>query len=993
MGKKSLKASAQGIEKAKKALISSGLNQTTLSQKIGCTRQPVSKFFNGKPTSLELFVNICDALNFNWEEIRGNEQSTQDIDTLVSEARQKAQIDILERCGTMRVLDMRQPIGLNDIYTDVYILEKITGSQRLEIDQLSRDYNLDPDDFDRIWLSKREKRVSGIYIVDKSSKIVILGKPGSGKTTFLKFLCLQCISGNFQSKRLPIFISLKEFAEAKGSPSLLTFIQQKFEQLSVTKDEVVKILTYGRGLIVLDGFDEVNEEHSKKVINEIENFSHIYSLSSLFDEDVKIHLKQREKIQALIKRLEKKAEEPKTILRSLEKDYKVFEKLQKTEKSLKEEIDKLQQSEKLGKRELNKAKNIPESFRQINKNIQLAYEILENHNHRNLHKKINKQLNYLEDRLTKLSSNLEPITQPGKSIKDNKNIYFDEFLRIVEEFKQINKNLKTDLEIFSGHPNYVVLKQKYEKQKQFCNDLDKEIEQKRKELEQDYPDINDIENYQDRGLAFLSKRFPNKIYRTHFIITCRIASLDFNFTKFTEVEIADFNEQQIKTFVHKWFHLKDSIKEKKFLEQLSRNDNIRELANYPLLLTLLCLVFETEGNFPKNRSDLYENGINILLKKWDSERNIYRDEIYKNLTKERKQDLLSQVALITFERKDYFFKQREVEKHISTYIQNLPEAKEDPEVLRLESEAVLKAIEAQHGLLIERARRIYSFSHLTFQEYFTARKITETSNPKMLEKSLRDLASHIKEKRWREVFLLAIGLLSEADFLIQNMKEQVDLIAAHDREVQSLLEWAHQRAFHCQSFDKLSSIRIYYLTLAFQLMKITSINTPSNFLNDLINTIEAPSQLELIHQSFVLDSQLSEAYYLPRKLRYNSKFAITIAKTNNNILKFYFDNNWLDILKKPIPNPDDNQPLFDTWWKSNGKSWTQQLNYFFAQQLKTIPNFNLTSDQLALLKQYFISNEFLLECMNTNCVIDRKIRQEIKNNLFLPMCEIDVLVG
>ena len=619
MKKKSLKASAQGIEEAKKVLISYQMKQKDLIERISCSRQPVSKFFNGKPISSELFVKICDALNLNWEEIRGNEQSTQDIDTLVSEVRQKAQTDIVEKCGTMRVLDMRQPIGLNDIYTDVYILEKITGSQRLEIDQLSRDYNLDPDDFDRKWLNKREKRVSGIYIVDKSSKVVILGKPGSGKTTFLKFLCLQCISGKFQSKRLPIFISLKEFAEAKGNPSLLTFIQQKFEQLSVTKDEIIRILTYSRGLIVLDGLDEVNEEDSKKVRTEIENFSHIYSLSSLFDEDVKIHLKQREKIQALIKRLEKKAEEPKTILRSLEKDYKVFEKLQKTEKSLKEEIDKLQQSEKLGKRELNKAKNIPESFRQINKNIQLAYEILENHNQRNLHKKIKKQLNYLEDRLTKLSYDLEPITQPGKSIKDKKNIYFDEFLIIVEEFKQINKNLKTDLEIFSGHPNYVVLKQKYEKQKQFCNDLDKEIEQKRKELEQDYPDINDIENYQDRGLAFLSKRFPNKIYRTHFIITCRIASLDFNFTKFTEVEIADFNDRQIKTFVHKWFHPKDSIKEKNFLAQLSRNDNIRELANSPLLLTLLCLVFGEEGNFPKNRSDLYENGINILLKKWEKE--------------------------------------------------------------------------------------------------------------------------------------------------------------------------------------------------------------------------------------------------------------------------------------------------------------------------------------------------------------------------------------
>ena len=398
------------------------------------------------------------------------------------------------------------------------------------------------------------------------------------------------------------------------------------------------------------------------------------------------------------------------------------------------------------------------------------------------------------------------------------------------------------------------------------------------------------------------------------------------------------------------------------------------------------------GHFPKNRSDLYEEGVKILLEKWDIQRNIYRDQIYKNLTNNRKQDLLSQLALITFERKDYFIKQKEVEKHILTYIQNLPEAETDPEVLKLDSEAVLKSIEAQHGLLIERARGIYSFSHLTFQEYFTAREITNTSDPKILEQSLRKLASHITQKRWREVFLLAIGLLSKADFLIPNMKEQVDLIMAEDRDLQSLLIWANQRASYYQFSEQLSSIRIYYLTLASQLMNLFPINTPTHFLENLIKTIDSQSQIE-IRQSFILDSKLSQAYYSPRNRRYNSEFAITIAKSNNKILKFYFDDQWLDILKKPIPNPDDNKPRFDTWWQSDGKSWTEQFNFFFTQQPKIIPNFGLTSGQLDRLKQYFISNEFLLECMNTNCIISRNVRQEIINNLFIPIGEIDVLIG
>jgi predicted NACHT family NTPase len=44
------------------------------------------------------------------------------------------------------------------------------------------------------------------------------------------------------------------------------------------------------------------------------------------------------------------------------------------------------------------------------------------------------------------------------------------------------------------------------------------------------------------------------------------------------------------------------------------------------------------------------------------------------------------------------------------------------------SEAVLDALEAQHGLLIERAKGIYSFSHLTFQEYFAAQFLINSAD-------------------------------------------------------------------------------------------------------------------------------------------------------------------------------------------------------------------------------------------------------------------------
>ena len=79
-----------------------------------------------------------------------------------------------------------------------------------------------------------------------------------------------------------------------------------------------------------------------------------------------------------------------------------------------------------------------------------------------------------------------------------------------------------------------------------------------------------------------------------------------------------------------------------------------------------------------------------LLKKWDVKRNIERDQIYKQLSLKRKEDLLSQIAIDTFEPGNYFFKQKEVERKINEYIRNLPGANIEEDVLQTDSEAVLK---------------------------------------------------------------------------------------------------------------------------------------------------------------------------------------------------------------------------------------------------------------------------------------------------------------
>ena len=139
---------------------------------------------------------------------------------------------------------------------------------------------------------------------------------------------------------------------------------------------------------------------------------------------------------------------------------------------------------------------------------------------------------------------------------------------------------------------------------------------------------------------------------------------------------------QIKIFVNNWFRERDESKAERLLERLKGNEPVKELAKSPLLLTLLCLVFGERNDFPPKRSELYKEGLEVLMKKWDAKGNIEREMIYKHLSPQNKEDMLGQIAFNTFVNGEYFFRQEDLQRQIKDYIYNLPEASADPRRLR-----------------------------------------------------------------------------------------------------------------------------------------------------------------------------------------------------------------------------------------------------------------------------------------------------------------------
>ncbi|NEQ36273.1 MAG: NACHT domain-containing NTPase [Okeania sp. SIO3I5] len=711
------------------------------------------------------------------------QQKEPDLESLVKITRSKVKNIIQRECGTMRVLDMCYPIGLDDIYTEVNILQKVTSKNREELETLAK--TCQPKDFDRLGYGAISKsRVPALKAVNDHEKLFVLGKPGAGKTTFLKHLANQCNEGYLKSDLVLIFITLREFALAEGQPNLLTYIQKRFQAGKVADQEVESLLRHGKFFLLLDGLDEVKAEENRRVINRICSFV---------------------------------------------------------------------------------------------------------------------------------------------------------------------------------------------------------------------------------------QRFPEN----RFVITCRIAAREYVFDQFTEVEVADFTEEQIRDFVRKWFRARVPREAKeltdKFHQKLNGNKPSKELASNPLLLTLLCLVFEELKSFPRKRSQLYQEGLELLLKKWDSKRNIERPELYKKLEPQQKEDLLSYIAYKTFAQAKLFFAQEEVESYIIEYIRSLPEAQTDPKELRLDSAAVLKGIEAQHGILVERAKGIYSFSHLTFQEYFTARYIVNSPDPQRLDQAFQQLVGRIANKQWREVFLIAVEMMPNADYLLKLMKQKVDAIVAGDAGIQECLDWVNQKTNSVEHPYKAAAVRTNYIEPAlegyFSHFLCEDRCLPYDISIDISLKVDLGFVLDPKQNRWknfngldycldrTIDEKIDRDLYFPFKPgQLEDRNEIKRHAKQRN--RFELLNHTLEILEKHGRDPELKEEVqqlknqipseldpeaSEKWWQENRHAWAEQLRNIMIRYRNIGHDWQFTDEQYELLKDYYNSNLLLVQCLKQSRYVSREVRQEIEDTLLLPI--------
>ena len=274
--------------------------------------------------------------------------------------------------------------------------------------------------------------------------------------------------------------------------------------------------------------------------------------------------------------------------------------------------------------------------------------------------------------------------------------------------------------------------------------------------------------------------------KNRFIVSCRIAAYKQAFRRFTDIGMADFNDAQIKTFVTHWFKPDPHPSAAEGFWQalkIVEHTASEELAHTPLLLTLLCLTFQKTRQFPATRANLYQRALDVLLEEWWGEKGVKAERVYEQLDTRRKYELLAYIAHHTFADDRLFFSRSEVLPLIESHLHEVL-----PDKTVIKGDAVLHDIERQHGILVERASNVMSFSHLTFQEFLTAYYLRD-----VIAQDASALQRLVSEKAlaqgWREVFLLLAGLLPRADALLQAMMHTA-AVQLRASKLHRMLVWA-----------------------------------------------------------------------------------------------------------------------------------------------------------------------------------------------------------
>jgi thioredoxin-like negative regulator of GroEL len=312
----------------------------------------------------------------------------------------------------------------------------------------------------------------------------------------------------------------------------------------------------------------------------------------------------------------------------------------------------------------------------------------------------------------------------------------------------------------------------------------------------------------------------NKYPRNRYLITSRLVGYEeapLDKREFVHHTVLPFGDDDIHAFVTKWYDAreKDPIaareRSKHLIDTIMRGSRIKTLAANPLMLTIIALVHRIEAELPHERVRLYEKCVTAMIQTWEEVKGLRVEDRQRVYYKQRRR-LLEQLAYWMHSQPGERGRAREIKEgdlklQIRRFLLENPKLSLDDETAHQEAHDFVQLVKGRTGLLIERGEGVYSFAHLTFQEYLAAADI-EHRLAHSIDAIWSEIQPRLHDAHWREVILLLLGSLNKFEQhpteLIRRIFESTDeyepVIHRHlylaaralaDRvEVETKLQWA-----------------------------------------------------------------------------------------------------------------------------------------------------------------------------------------------------------
>jgi formylglycine-generating enzyme required for sulfatase activity/energy-coupling factor transporter ATP-binding protein EcfA2 len=257
------------------------------------------------------------------------------------------------------------------------------------------------------------------------------------------------------------------------------------------------------------------------------------------------------------------------------------------------------------------------------------------------------------------------------------------------------------------------------------------------------------------------------------IVSCRTRAFDGtsqNILNWRTEEIAPLTLGQVRHFVRAWYGelvAKGQITSEQakhliatLIDSIVASPRLTAMSQTPLLLTMMALVLLNKGELPRDRPQLYERILALLLGTWDQVRGgqSLADAVgLPDWGSERFQPLLDQLSYDAHKQATSQDGRGQLDR--STLRDALIAYFEQASVPDAWGRAkrCLDYFEQRSGLLAPDSPDSYVFAHLTLQEHCAGRHIAFNS-----EDPVALAMYHRADDRWREPIFLGAGLLHPA---------------------------------------------------------------------------------------------------------------------------------------------------------------------------------------------------------------------------------------